>query len=1096
MSNWQDQLGGEEKTKSLVDWLVEYYHYPVLLVVVGFALVNRVRNYSNFIVNGEILYSGNDAWYHMRSTEYVINNFPETMPFDPWTFFPQGTANSQFGTVFDQLIALAALVVGAGSPSQGTGRFVLLISPAIFGAMVAIPAYLIGKRLGGRFGGIVSVMFVAFAPDRMLDVSLAGFSDHQVAEALFMGLAVLGLMVALRAAERELPAYELLLQREFDLIRGTLGWSLLAGVAFGVYMWVWPPGVWLYGIFGIFFVVHMIAEHSRGRSPEHTAFVGATVFTTAGLLQLATVQELGLSATSRTLLQPVFGLVGAVGIVALAWFSNEIHRRDRSALAYPAGIVGSIVGVTVLMAVLSPGLFDFVIGQYDRAFGATIDLVNPLVWFADISTQAGAESTIGEGSPGSFADIRSFYQFATFTALLGAVVLLVRQVLDDRPKGEELLIIVVSLFMVIATFTQIRFAYYLTLVIGGLNAALVGYIMRLAGTPDRGSLPDTYQILTIMVVLLVMFVPLLGVPLVGGDNTAISLADSESQPGSVTGWGDSLDWMAENTPEPGTYANPDGEPMDYYGQYDRTDNFDYPDGAYGVLSWWDYGHWITTQGERIPNANPFQQNVRPAAEFLLAQDEREGLDILEEEFQDSETAKTQYVMIDALMVETEARFGGKFFAPADFHPDFERGDFYRRMTSEAGDTAIVNKQNYYESMMVRLYHYHGSNAQPDPFVTQWVGQETRDSDGRAFVEMPQGENQSAVEFADNISAARNITENDPTNQIGGIGASPAEEVPALEQFRLVYDDRVPAVPLTGGEDAALAEARDSGVSTGPFATVANQNLPLMNSSLRQEAAGQKNELDKLFRTTPSFTKTFERVPGATIQGSLPDNATEHDVLNVSAGDSIGISVPMNMVHGEQFTYSQTVTLDENLEFNATVPYSTTGYDEYGPEEGYTNVSVRANSSYNIQTSRVFDNNESAFISFGANVNVTEGQVIGEEDPIIEVQLEERSQSFDFDLGGGGGNGGDSGGDSGGDVSNGGDSGGDGNTGGDSSGDGSNGGDSGGNSNTGSDSSGDGSNSGDSSGDSSTDGTGGAVASSAAAVTRSAGTGSVQRIPGW
>jgi len=1090
MSNWQDQLGGEDETRALVDWLAKYYHYPVLLVVIGFALWNRVRNYSNFIVDGNVLYSGNDAWYHMRSTEYVINNFPETMPFDPWTFFPQGTANSQFGTIFDQLIALAALVVGVGSPSQGTGRFVLLISPAIFGVMVAVPAYLIGKRLGGRFGGIVSVMFVAFAPDRLLDLSLAGFSDHQVAEALFMGLAVLGLMVALRAAERELPAYELLLQREFDLIRGTLGWSLLAGVAFGVYMWVWPPGVWLYGIFGIFFLVHMSAEHARGRSPEHTAFVGAIVFATAGLLQLAAVRELGLSPTNRTLLQPVFGLVGAVGIVGLAWFSHEVHRRNRSALAYPAGIVGSIVGGIVVVAVLSPGLFDFAVNQYDRVFGATIDWLNTVVWFADISMEAGAESTIGEGSPGSFADIRSFYQFASFTALLGAAALLVRQVFDDRPRGEELLLVVVSIFMLIATFTQIRFAYYLTIVIGGLNAALVGFIMRLAGTPDRGSLPETYQIL-----LLVMFVPLLGVPLVGGDNTAVGLADDQSEPGSVTGWSDSLDWMAENTPEPGTYANPDGEPMDYYGQYERTDNFDYPDGAYGVLSWWDYGHWITAKGERIPNANPFQQNVRPAAEFLLAQDESEGLDILEEEFQDSETAKTQYVMIDALMVETEARFGGKFFAPADFHPDFERGDFYRRMTSEAGNTAIVNKQNYYESMMVRLYHYHGSNTQPDPFVTQWVGQETRTSDGGAFVEMPQGENQSAVEFADNISAARSMTENDPTSQVGGIGASPVEEVPALKQFRLVYDDRVPAVPFTGGEDGALTEARNSGISTGPFATVANQNLPLMNSSLRQEARGQKNELDTMFRTTPSFTKTFERVPGATIRGSLPDNASEHDVLNVSEGDTIGISVPMNMVHGEQFTYSQTVTLDENLEFNTTVPYSTTGYDEYGPEEGYTNVSVRANSSYNIQTSRAFDNNESAFVSFGANVNVTEGQVIGEEDPVIEVQLEERTQPFNFDLGGGG-----SGGSNSGDTSNGGSSG-DSNNGGDtsnggSSGDGSDGGDT---SNGGS--SGDSSNGGDTSnggsgGDSSTGGAAGAVASIATADARSADTASVQQVPGW
>jgi len=1060
MSNWQDQLGGEEETRALVDWLVEYYHYPALLAIVVFAFVNRVRNYSNFIVDGEVLYSGNDPWYHMRSTEYVINNFPETMPFDPWTFFPNGTANSQFGTLFDQLIALVALVVGLGSPGEGTGRVVILIAPAVFGALVAVPAYFIGNRLGGRFGGIVSVLFVALAPDRMLDISLAGFSDHQVAEALFLGLAVLGLMVALRAAEKELPAHELLLEREFGLIRGTLGWSMLAGVAFGVYMWVWPPGVWLYGIFGVFFVLHMIGEHYRGRSPEHTGFVGAITFATAGLLQLAAVQELGLSATSRSLLQPGLGFVTAGGVVALAWFSREVHRRDVASLTYPAGVVGSIAGGAVLVALLLPGLFSFFLDQFDRSFGATLDWLDTLVWFADVSPAVGAESTIGEGTPGDLDTIQDSYQFATFTAFLGALALVFNQVLDERPKGEELLLVVVSAFLIIATFTQVRFAYYLTLVIGGLNAALVGYIMRFAGTPDADSLPETYQILTIFVVVMVMFVPLLGLPLVGGDNTAINMADDGSQPGDVTGWADSLDWMAENTPEPGTFASPDGEPLDYYGGYDRTDDFDHPNGSYGVLSWWDYGHWITAKGERIPNANPFQQNVRPAARFLLAQDENTALDILEENgnFDDGGNAQTRYVMVDSLMAETETLVGGKFFAPVDFHPDFERGDFYRRINSEAGPAGIINKQPYYESMMVRLYHFHGSETEPglgtdtdrQQFVTQWSGQEARTEGGSAIVNLLDGANQSTVRFVEDLSTAQNITENNPSAQIGGIGANPAEEVAALEHFRLVYADEVPTVSRLGGDDAALSEARENGLSTGPAAATIRQDLPLLRDAQNSTLENDQSRLDGLYRTTPSFTKTFERVPGANIEGALPDNATESQALNLTAGDQVSLSVPIEPENGQSFRYSQTVTLDENLEFNTTVPYSTTGYDEWGPEEGYTNVSTRANGSYTVRTGRGFNTNTSELVSYSAQFNVTEGQVIGEEDPTVEVELEEQRSELNIG-GGGGGNSNDDGGD-GDDGSNGGD-GGDGSNGGDSGDDSSSGGDGGDGSNGGGDGSG-------------------------------------------
>jgi len=1013
MSNWQDQLGGEEETRALVDWLAESYHYPVLLVVVAFAFLNRVRNYSNFIVDGEILYSGNDPWYHMRSTEYVINNFPETMPFDPWTFFPHGTVSGQFGTLYDQLVGLVALVVGLGAPGEFMGRFVLLIAPAVFGTLVCVPAYFIGKRLGGRFGGIIAVMFVAFAPDRLLEVSLAGNPQHHAAEVLFLGLTVLGFMVALRAAERELPVAELVRSREFGLLRETVGWSLLAGVALGAYMWVWPPGAWMYGIIGVFFVVHMMAEHLRSRSPEHTAFVGVIAFATAGLLQLGMVRTLEFSATSRSLLQPGMGLAGALGIVVLAWLSREIHRRDLSRTVYPASVAGSLVAGALLVALLLPGVFSFFAGEFDRVFGATIDWADTLLWFVDISSEEGALATIGEGTPGDVDDLTDFYQFAIFTALLGGLGLLGRQILDERPKGEELLIVVLSVFLVVATFTQIRFAYYLTLVIGALNAALVGFIMRLAGAPDSRSLPETYQILTIIVVVFVMFVPLLGLPLVGGGDTATGVADARSQPGSVVGWSDSLDWMSENTPPPGTYANPDGEPMEYYGQYGQTDDFDYPDGAYGVLSWWDYGHWITAKGERPANANPFQQNVRPAADFLLAQDEEEALAVLEEDFSDHENAGTQYVMVDSLMVETETLVGGKFFAPPDFHSEFERGDFYRRLTSDTGSAGIVHKQAYYESMMVRLYHYHGSEKQPEPFITQWAGQEQRSEDGTAFVEMPQNTTETPiVEFVDNMTAAQERTTNNPTNQIGGIGANPAEEVPALEHFRLVHDDAVPAVPGTGGDDTAFQDAADRGLNIGSASVALQRTLPLLDDAANSTLQGQEDQLDFLYDTTPSFTKTFERVPGATIEGSVPENATENELLNLSAGDGIGIRVPIDPPNGEEFTYSQTVELDENLEFSATVPYSTEGYDEWGVEEGYTNVSARASGPYTIQTQQVFDSNESEFVWYGADVNVTEGQVIGEEDPTVTVELEERTRPFDLNLGGGGGTG-DGGGDDGG-----------------------------------------------------------------------------------
>ncbi len=76
----------------------------------------RLRSYDAFIREGTVFFSGNDAWYHLRQVEYTVRNWPATMPFDPWTEFPFGRTAGQFGTIYDQLVATAALVVGLGRP--------------------------------------------------------------------------------------------------------------------------------------------------------------------------------------------------------------------------------------------------------------------------------------------------------------------------------------------------------------------------------------------------------------------------------------------------------------------------------------------------------------------------------------------------------------------------------------------------------------------------------------------------------------------------------------------------------------------------------------------------------------------------------------------------------------------------------------------------------------------------------------------------------------------------------------------------------------------------------------------------------------------
>ncbi|WP_336328297.1 oligosaccharyl transferase, archaeosortase A system-associated [Halovenus sp. HT40] len=976
MSNWRDQLANDSETEAVVDWLTEFYQYPVLIVLIGFVFWNRIRNWSNFVYDGQVYYSGNDPWYNHRSVEYATENFLGTMPYDPWTFFPYGTATGQFGALFDQIIALIALILGLGSPSSGLLDHVVLLAPPLFAVAICLPAYLIGRRLGGRFGGLITVGLIAFAPDRLLQMTLAGHTQHHSAEALFMALSVLGVMVALSAAEKEKPVYELLAAGDISTLRGTVGWSLLAGIAMSMYLWSWPPGAWLFGILAVFFTIHLSLEHVRGRSPEHTAFVGIISIATAGILQLSSLRTFEVAVASRSLVQPGLAFLVVAGLVFLAWLSREVEDRDLSRAAYP-GIVGGILVVgTVVVALALPGLFDFFYSQIDRVFGF-------------VTSPGTAAGTIGEAQPPEDPQ-QYFYQrygLAIVTAAIGGLIVLGRQ-FKREPESQQLLVVVWTLFMVAATLTQTRFGYYLTVPVGALNAIFAGFLVKMIGTPDTDDFTiETYQVFTVLVIVMVIFVPLIGLS-VGGvdvsvDSTAQQRADNLSQPGNVIVWDQSLQWMEENTPQPGQYNNPDGEPIEYMGTYERTDDYEYSNGAYGVLSWWDYGHWITNRAERIPNANPFQQGARPAAEFLLAQNESEALSTLEDEFDENDNAETQYVMVDWQMAETEGQVGGKYFAPTDFHPDYETSDFYQRLVNPNAEQItsgqqlfrqtqmIAHSQRYYDSMLTRLYHYHGSSRAPDA-----IGTERR-----------VGGDQQPVRSFGSVEEAREWASESETRQVGGIGLLPEERVEALEHFRVVHMSETSAIPSQDSENAQ--ELANNGVS---FARSAVTARDIRNSGIigayqqrfegrfgdgeQQQQIAQQLALQRAQQavqgSNPAWVKTFERVPGATIEGENgPENGT------------VTVSVPIKPANGNEFQYTQRVQTDENGEFSTTVPYSTTGYDDIGVDDGHTNVSARANGSYQITGF----GGENGQTQFSDTVDVSEEAVVTADSQPITAELE-------------------------------------------------------------------------------------------------------------
>ena len=1020
--------------KSAVDIVRDLYQVPALLAVVGFMLWVRLQSYSNFIRDGQVYFNGNDAWYHLRQVRYTVANWPATMPWDPWTHYPFGTNSGQFGTLYDQLVATAALIIGLGSPSEALVAKTLLVAPAVFGALVAVPTYLIGKRLGGRLAGLFGTVILMLLPGTFLRRGLVGFADHNIVEPFFQAFAVVAIIVALAVAQRDRPIWELIQASEWGELKPTLAWSALAGVAIGLYLWVWPPGVLLLGVFAAYVAFQTVSDYAGDRSPDHVAFVAAVSMAVAAVMALLRFEEATFSPTAMSLIQPAFALATAAGAVFLAFLARQLDARefadDRLNNHAFAGIVGSLGAVGVLLIIF-----------VEVAPFTTIE--SNLLRFVGFSATATAR-TIGEAQPflqsglvqyyGGFGVVVAEYGFAFITALAAAVWMLVKPlwkrgttsdyyylaisalvvlfvfvgapIFNDLASGlgfnpqvlglalvallvfgaaarvrydaEHLFVFVWAAFITAAAFTQVRFNYYLAVAVAGLNAYFLREILAVIGIDFSAdlSMPDveTYQIIAVVLTVLVVPGPVLVVPLSIGNtgqvsidrtNTAVGVGNSTG-PGSVTVWDENLQWMNDNTPAEGNLGSAgNADDLEYYGTYQRPadDDYDYPEGTYGVMSWWDYGHWITMQGERIPHANPFQQGASSAANYLLAPSEDEAGEVLSNIDEDGEAEQMRYVMVDWQMVTV----GSKFGAPVVYDDDTNASEYYeptlRAQETQQGTRYGVafqdKKQRYYESQMVRLYLFHGSRA--DPTVNTLFGERVvvfdydtvSAQDGTTYKVLPQGENATAVRTFANESAAQQFVEEDGTAQIGGVGAFPRESVPAMEHYRLASTSETSAYASSQYQRTVLQES---------------QSLGLRPSLLQQ--------------TQPQWVKTFEKVPGATVEG---DGADPNETVTAT----VEMRVPDAGTGGNAstFTYEQQATANEDGEFEFTVPYSTTGYDAYGPENGYTNVSVRATGAYTV-TGETRSNESAYIVRNQGTFNVSEGLVNGDEDGTATVTLSE------------------------------------------------------------------------------------------------------------
>jgi dolichyl-diphosphooligosaccharide--protein glycosyltransferase len=165
-----------------------------LFGISALALALRLLGAEQVFRGQDVIFRGYDSYYHVRRALYSLLHFPAVLERDPLLNYPLGSA-VPWPPLYDVLIAAVAKLLGG---DEATLEHVAALAPPLLGALSVIPAYFVGRRLGGRGVGLVAALFVATL-DAHVAASRIGLADHHAAAAL---LGLLLLQATLAVADR------------------------------------------------------------------------------------------------------------------------------------------------------------------------------------------------------------------------------------------------------------------------------------------------------------------------------------------------------------------------------------------------------------------------------------------------------------------------------------------------------------------------------------------------------------------------------------------------------------------------------------------------------------------------------------------------------------------------------------------------------------------------------------------------------------------------------------------------------------------------------------------------------------------------------
>lgn len=676
-----------------------------LTAIVLVAFLMRMISYSMVTANGSINFSGYDSFYHMRRILYTASNFPHSLNFDSYINYPNGFEVG-WPPFFDFLGALLAKILGGGQPDLYTIEFAGALLPVLLGVLTIVPLYIAAVSLFDRKTALLGALIFAVLPAHLY-ISRFGAVDHHVAETLLSTSAYACFILALKwAKEGSLSLTSLKTISSNKKLIKSLALAGASGLFFALLIFTWIGALAFVSFILLYAFIQTTIDLKAGKNSDYNlicsvALLATLIFTiplSAGSLR----PGLEMSAMYLSWFQVFYVLSMLAGTLILWGFSLYISKKDLDWKYYPAILILVSVAGLLSLKILSAESYAFVV-EGMRFFLGKGEYIGTISEALPIFLTTEGKLTFSQvfGSLG-----------LCFLAALGGFFLLSLEWKGEKSKPEGVFFLLWSVFFAYLMISQRRFSYLFAVNVSILTAYFLwvllesfnfetevrklvksGQIPRKNSEPalkagketkskakskskntisssKKDLQPDYFKIVSSIVLIGLVFIPCLWA------DFAFAKEEGSIDPG----WKDSLTWLEASSPKTSYYLEPSETP------------------EYGVLSWWDYGNWITYVAKRPAVSNNFQTGIEDSSLFFTTSSEEEAKTILEK-------LNVKYVITDKMMAS------GKFGAIVKLAgEDISKYLNIETVNGKRGlETVATAKKEFTETEVYKLHELDGSN---------------------------------------------------------------------------------------------------------------------------------------------------------------------------------------------------------------------------------------------------------------------------------------------------------------------------------------------------------------------------------------------------